>query len=176
MLFVKEKHREKWFRKHGVFAGIGENIFWKPRTIPVEPHLIRLHSNISVAANVSIIPHDVVFTVFNRVRSRLHPEISEKYRIHLGCIEIMDNVFIGSRAIILPNVRIGPNAIVGAGAVVTKDVPSGAIVGGNPAKVIGSFFDLMKKRESDIGVAKNRYERTDGLWRNFYQERELNGQ
>ncbi len=51
-------------------------------------------------------------------------------------IIIEDNVWIGCRAIILKGVHIGKNAIIGAGAVVTKDVPEYAIVGGNPAKVI----------------------------------------
>ncbi len=49
---------------------------------------------------------------------------------------IEDNVWIGCRAIILKGVHIGKNAVVGAGAIVTKDVPEYAIVGGNPAKVI----------------------------------------
>lgn len=52
-------------------------------------------------------------------------------------LEICDDVWIGRRAIILQNCcRIGTGAIIGAGAVVTKDVPDYAIVGGNPAKVI----------------------------------------
>ena len=52
-------------------------------------------------------------------------------------LHIAGDVWIGARAIILPGCkRIGHGAIVGAGAVVTKDVPDWAIVGGNPAKVI----------------------------------------
>lgn len=51
--------------------------------------------------------------------------------IHIG-----KNVWIGSHATILPGRTIGDNAIVAAGAVVTKDVPEGAIVGGVPAKII----------------------------------------
>ena len=50
---------------------------------------------------------------------------------------IEDYVFIGPRAIILPGVKIGKGAIIGAGAVVTKDVPPFAVVGGVPAKTIG---------------------------------------
>ena len=52
-------------------------------------------------------------------------------------VEIEDYVFIGPRAIILPGVKIGKGAVVGAGAVVTKDVPDFTIVGGVPAKEIG---------------------------------------
>lgn len=55
-----------------------------------------------------------------------------------GAITIGSNSWIGGHAVILPNVRIGEGAIIGAGAVVTKDVPPYMIVGGVPAKVIGN--------------------------------------
>lgn len=64
----------------------------------------------------------------------------------VGCIEIMDNVFIGSNVSILNNVLIGPNAIVAAGAVVSKDVPENSVVGGVPAKIICSIDEYLQKR------------------------------
>jgi maltose O-acetyltransferase len=51
-------------------------------------------------------------------------------------ITIEDNVWIGGGAILLPGVRIGRNAVVGAGAVVSRSVPANAVVAGNPARVI----------------------------------------
>ena len=51
-------------------------------------------------------------------------------------IRIGRGVFIGARVIILKGVTVGDHAVIGAGAVVTKDVPEGAIVAGNPAQVI----------------------------------------
>ena len=51
-------------------------------------------------------------------------------------IVICDGVWIGARAIILPGVTIGEGAVIAAGSVVTKDVPSWAVVAGNPAKVV----------------------------------------
>ncbi|HEY9548957.1 MAG TPA: sugar O-acetyltransferase [Kiloniellaceae bacterium] len=50
-------------------------------------------------------------------------------------IDIGRNVWIGGGALILPGVRVGDNAVIGAGSVVTRDVPSGATVMGNPARV-----------------------------------------
>ena len=51
-------------------------------------------------------------------------------------MHIKQNVWIGEKASIMPGVTIGKGAIVGANAVVTKDVPDFAVVGGNPAKII----------------------------------------
>ncbi len=64
-----------------------------------------------------------------------------------GDINIRDDVWIGSNAIILSGVTINQGAIVAAGAVVTKDVPPYAIVGGNPAKIIKYRFpdEIIKK-------------------------------
>jgi maltose O-acetyltransferase len=53
-----------------------------------------------------------------------------------GSIEVGNDVWIGVNVVVLPNVKIGNHAIVGAGSVVTKDVPDWAIVGGVPAKII----------------------------------------
>jgi acetyltransferase-like isoleucine patch superfamily enzyme len=52
-----------------------------------------------------------------------------------GDVTIEDDAWIGAAAVILPNVRIGAQAVVGAGAIVTKDVPARAIAVGNPARV-----------------------------------------
>lgn len=65
-------------------------------------------------------------------------------------IEVGDDVWVGARSVILPGVKIGRGAIVAAGAVVTKNVPEYAIVGGSPAKLIKFRFD-----KETIKKAKN---------------------
>ncbi len=65
-----------------------------------------------------------------------HDIESPTFEVEGGPVIIEDYVYLGPRAIILPNVRIGCGAVVGAGAVVTKDVPEYAVVGGVPARFI----------------------------------------
>lgn len=60
---------------------------------------------------------------------------------------------IGAGAVLLPFIEVGERALVGAGSVVTKNVPAGAVVVGNPARVIGRVEDLARKLERD-GVSK----------------------
>lgn len=162
--------RMNYIRKHQVFASCGENFFFQPRKLPADPKMIRFHDNVSVAADVTFYNHDVIYLMF----SKLDP--AQRYE-HMGCIEVMDNCFIGGHSIILPDVRIGPNAIVAAGSVVTKDVPAGSIVGGNPAVVIGSFDSLFEKRRKEAQETREHYGRFNSRraeleWEHFYRQRE----
>lgn len=58
---------------------------------------------------------------------------------------IGDDVFVGANAVILPGIKVGDGAIVGAGAIVTKDVPPYTVVVGNPARVICKVDDYIEK-------------------------------
>ncbi len=62
-----------------------------------------------------------------------------------GPITIRDNSFVGVNSIIMPYVTIGPNSIVGAGSVVTKDVPPNTVYAGNPAKFISTYEEYLEK-------------------------------
>lgn len=105
-----------------------------------EPYLITLHNNVRVSSSVAFITHD----------GSVHTIVSnKKYRninVHkYGKIEIGDNTFIGARATILPNVYIGKNCIIGAGALVTHSIPDNSIAVGVPAKIIGNTWDFAEK-------------------------------
>ncbi len=134
--------RAEYLRKNHVFHEIGENVYIQSRKIPLYANLIALHNNIRIAANVNFITHDVMHTVLGNTSGK-----PEEYCEKVGCIEIFDNVFVGSNSTILYGTRIGPNAIIASGAVVTKDVPPGTVVGGVPARVIGSFDKLLNERK-----------------------------
>lgn len=160
--------RAKYLKTRTNLKDMGTNVFFQPRNMPNDLNLIRFHNNIAVASGVTFISHDVMHLVFNAKNDA-------SLRVNEGCIEIMDNVFIGSNSSILPDVRIGPNAIVAAGAVVTKDVPEGSIVGGAPAKVIGSFADLEARRlhAADFLEGRPREEMDEMLWADFYGRRDV---
>ena len=68
----------------------------------------------------------------------------------VGKVTIGDEVFVGHGTIILPNVRIGSRVVVGAGSVVTRDIPDNSVAAGNPAKVIGTYDDFLKKHAAQI--------------------------
>ena len=83
---------------------------------------ITIDDNVMIAANVSLISNNHDF--------------NERQIITCKPIHIKRNVWIGANATILPGVTIGENAVVAAGAVVSKDVPDNTVVAGVPAKVI----------------------------------------
>ena len=134
---------------------MGENCHILPTTNFTDPAYVRLGNNVHFS-NSAVIGHDGSIAMLNKA-----------YGVKLeavGKIDIRDNVFIGYQAIILPGVTIGPDAIVAAGSVVTKDVAPGDIVAGVPARPIGKVRDLVQKLQA----------RTDELpWAELIHQREL---
>lgn len=144
MFLRRGEDRAAFLKKADVFGGIGERCFWHPKTLPSEPDLLIMHNNVNIATDVYFCTHDIMHLLFTNDKT-----LDGNYTFRTGSIEIYDNTFIGAKAMIMPNVKIGPNAIVAAGSVVTKDVPEGTVVGGNPAKIIGSYYDIAKKRNEE---------------------------
>lgn len=91
-------------------------------------------SKVKIGNNVIFGPEVMVWSTDHNYKQAEY--IPYDFNVLEKGIEIADNVWIGGRATILPGVKIEEGAIIGMGAVVTKDVPYCAIVGGNPAKVL----------------------------------------
>ena len=103
-------------------SGIGVNAF--------------LGGKITIGSDVMMGPDVVILTGTHRF-DRLDIPMNRQGFKEEKPVAIGDDVWIGTRAIILPGVTIGRGSVVGAGAVVTKDVPACTVVAGNPARVIG---------------------------------------
>ncbi|MEQ1654318.1 MAG: DapH/DapD/GlmU-related protein [Nitrospira sp.] len=101
---------------------------------------IAIGDDVTLAPNVHILAHDA----------------STKRCLdftRIGKVKIGNRVFIGASSIILPGVIIGDDVVVGAGSIVTKSVPDGFVVAGNPARPIGSSRDLIHKRRREMAFS-----------------------
>ena len=109
--------------------------------------LISIGEKCTLAPNVRLIAHDA------STKSYLN-------YTRIGRIVIGDNCFIGDSTIILPNVTIGSNTIVGSGSIVNKDLPEYSVAAGNPAKVICTLEEYLKRIEinaKEKGVFSKEY-------------------
>lgn len=114
------------FEQNIVFYGytyVGPHAYWSAK------------GGITIGNNVIIGPKSIIWTYNHDYRSS--KSIPYGGDDLLKPVVIGDHSWIGLGVTILPGVTVGEGAVVGAGSVVTKDVPSCAIVGGNPAKVLG---------------------------------------
>lgn len=125
---------ESYFRNQGALVGHNNRI--EVRSLGTEPFLVAIENHCTIAPGVRFLTHDGATWLFT-------DEIPDLQRF--GKIHIKDNCFIGTDAIIMPGVCIGPNSVVGAGAIVTKDVPPDSVAVGNPARVVSSVAEYKLK-------------------------------
>ena len=94
-----------------------------------------IQSNVSIGKHVMMGPEVLIYTQ-NHDFARTDIEMDKQGFRKEKPVIIDDDVWIGARAIILPGVRIGTGSIIGAGSVVTHNVPPYSVAAGNPAKVV----------------------------------------
>lgn len=124
----------EYFRTLG--ARVGDDCRIYIRSLSTEPWLVRIGNHVTITEGVALVTHDGGAWIFNDQ----HPSLQS-----FGPIDICDNCFIGLESTVMPGVTIGPNSIVAARAVVTHDVPPNSIVGGAPARVIGTTQQYLEK-------------------------------
>ena len=111
---------------YGKHIEVGRNFFANYNCTIIDVAKVRIGDNCQMAPNVAI------YTAGHPVHPFARNSMYE-YGIE---VTIGDNVWIGGNTVILPGVHIGSNTVIGAGSVVTKDIPDWVIAAGNPCKVI----------------------------------------
>lgn len=129
--------RVQYARKLGVHIGedctLVDNPDWG-----ADPFLITIGNHVLISGKVAFITHDGSTFVFRE---------TDEYRdtFKFGQIIIGNNCFIGYRSILLLGITIGDNSIIGAGSLVTKNIPAGEVWGGVPARFISKTEDYARK-------------------------------
>lgn len=116
------------------------------------PQFIEIGDNFISAPGSIILAHDSSLMIF-----------AQKYRIEKTVLG--NNVFLGANAVILPGVKIVDNVIIGAGAVVTKDIAESGVYAGNPARYLSSIDAYVNKCEKR-GVLFEPPESFNKIWNN----------
>lgn len=120
---------------YGSHIEVGKNFFANYNCTIIDVAKVKIGDNCQFAPNVSI------YTAGHP----LHP-VSRNSLYEYGIsITIGDNVWIGGNSVVLPGVHIGNNTVIGAGSVVTKDIPDWVVAAGNPCRVIKKITEEDKK-------------------------------
>lgn len=124
--------------RHARLIGVnlGNNcLIYRSMEWPSEPYLITIGNNVQLTRGVAIHTHGGG----NVIRRKVSDFDA------FGKVVIKDWAYIGSHAQIMPGVTIGEGAMVAAGSIVTKSVPDGMVVGGNPARLLCSVDEYFER-------------------------------
>lgn len=153
-----------YYRKQGVTIGENCSMLGKIE-FGSEPYLISIGDNVRITNGVTFVTHDGGVHVIRNLYNL--PNIDK-----FGEIKIGNNVFIGTKTIIMPNVTIGNNVIIGAGSIVTRDIQDNSVACGIPAKVISNIETYFNKNKDSCLETKqlNYKEKKNLLW-HIYKEK-----
>ncbi|HIZ82290.1 MAG TPA: sugar O-acetyltransferase [Candidatus Mediterraneibacter pullistercoris] len=120
---------------YGSHIEVGKNFYANYNCTIIDVAKVKIGDNCQFAPNVSI------YTAGHPI----HP-VSRNSLYEYGIsVTIGDNVWIGGNTVIMPGVHIGSNTVIGAGSVVTKDIPDWVVAAGNPCRVIKEITEADKK-------------------------------
>lgn len=120
---------------YGSHIEVGKNFFANYNCTIIDVAKVKIGDNCQMAPNIAI------YTAGHP----LHPVARNSMYEYGISVTIGDNVWIGGNTVIMPGVHIGSNTVIGAGSVVTKDIPDWSVAVGNPCRVIKKITEEDKK-------------------------------
>ena len=141
------QQKEKQALLKQLFAEIGESCYieapfhanWGGKHVHLGSH-VYVNYNLTLVDDTHIYIGDHVMIAPNVVIATgthpIHPELRRKEAQFNLPVHIQDNVWLGAGCLVMPGVTIGENSVIGAGSVVTKDIPANVVVVGNPCRVL----------------------------------------
>lgn len=140
----QQKQKKEMLKK--MFAEIGENCYmetpfyanWGGKNVHIGDHFYSNYNlmlvddgEITIGDNVMIAPNVILCSATHPIS----PNLREKGMEYNMPVKIGNRVWIGANVVVMPGVTIGDNSVIGAGSVVTKDIPTNVVAFGNPCKV-----------------------------------------
>jgi maltose O-acetyltransferase len=122
-----------WYVRRGLRIGVRSNVQYPFFLDPNHCWLIDIGDDVVFAPGVAILAHDA-------------STMKQLGFARIGRVCIGDRVFVGYGTVILPGTTIGSDVVIGAGSVVTSDIPPSSVAAGNPACVISSLEDYLRRQ------------------------------
>lgn len=142
-------HPVRFARTLGVTVGDRVTFYGAtPSMFSTEPWLITIGSDVHITNGVRFLTHDGGTLIIRDAVDGF---------VLTGDIEVGDNTYLGTDALIMPGVRIGRDCIIGARTVVTRDVPDGSVIAGVPGRVIGTVAQYTEKVKAVMAGDNARY-------------------
>lgn len=133
-LKLNNAYYTEYLKKLGVKIGDNSTVLYPSYVDGRWPYLLEIGKNVVISINATILTHDAATAFAGDM-------------VKVGKVIIYDHCFIGANSTILCNVRIGPDSIVGAGSVISGDVPPNSVYAGNPATFICTVDEFIQKHK-----------------------------